>query len=253
MKKGCLVVLVILIVLGIAGFFVVKSVINKAVAMIEGFQELAMVIDDNSDRLNAAYPFDEPENLTLAAEQTNSYFAVRKQLNDVISDTEFFKSMKKFEEIEDTNQEPSFSDFSDLVSNVLPSCKSIANNFFSFLEARKFSPAEYYYVSNIVVAMISSELEKGNFKDEVEADFSRKIRKLMLEAEESGAPAFQVKTRLRNLEPGEYNAILDIVKVHVADFNQIQNSFYFDAFTSQMDSETSFEFDDEEAYQEMKR
>ena len=234
MKKGCLFVVVVLIALSIAGALAVKSFIDKAKIVFEGLEEISTTIVENTTELNSQYPFNEPKKLGLIDQQTTSFFSVRRQMNDTISGTDFFRNMKKFEDMEASGQEPSFTDFSDMISSIVPSITDITDKFFLYLNEQKLSPAEYYYVSNIVLATIGWELEKGNLKEQIDPEFSRSIREMLLKAEEMDSTVYQVKTKLTELPDEDYDTILNTIKSHLAEFNQIRNSYYFDNFISRI-------------------
>jgi len=230
MKKGCLIALVIVgLLLAVAGWKIV-SMVRKG---IEFARELTVVVEDfqqQSDQLNQEYPFTEPAEITLTDQQMQQFMSVRRQLNDTLSGSPVAQKMKEFEQMDDTGSNPSFKDFAELLSNIIPSVKQVGAVYFENLQEQQISPDQYNYTTSIVIGVLSRELNQGNFKDEISDDFSINIRQMMLEAEQKNSEIYQIKQKILVMEPENYNGLLEIITPYVAEFGDIEESFYFDMF-----------------------
>jgi len=230
MKKGCLIALVIVGVLLAVAVWKIGSLVRKGIQFAQEIQVIVEDFQQQSDQLNQDYPFTEPAEVTFTDQQMQTFMAVRRQLNDTISTSPFLQKMKEFEQMEESGSDPSISDIVELLSNITPSIKQVGSVFFDNLREQQISPDQYNYSSSIVISVLSRELDQGNFKEEISDDFSVNIRKMMLEAEQNNLEIFQVKQKILALEPENYNGILEIISPHVAEFGDIEESFYFDMF-----------------------
>ena len=230
MKKGCLIALVIVGVLLAVAVWKIGSLVRKG---IQFAQEMAVVVEDfqqQSAQLNQEFPFTEPAEITLTDQQMQAFIAVRRQLNDTINSTPFLQKMKELNQEEQTDQETTSQGISEWFADMVTSFQQVSSDFFATLRQQQISPDQYTYSSSIIISVLSRELDQGNFKDEISEDFSLNIRKMMLEAEKKNTEIFQIKQKVLALESENYSVILEIITPHVAEFGEIEESFYFDMF-----------------------
>ncbi|MBN1764733.1 MAG: hypothetical protein JW860_05700 [Sedimentisphaerales bacterium] len=249
MKKGCFIVIVIVVIGSIWAFFKIHSLVKKMEAFGKEFEQVITEIRDNTKELNTQYPFEQPKLISLTENQIQSFFAVRRELNITVKNTEMAQLMKKFEQAEDSETEPDFGDFTDLFKSILPSVRTISDQYFTSLDLQHLSPDEYSYISGVTIGLIAIELDKGNFKDVVSEDFSLEIRKMMLNAEQNQKLLFLYKQNLLELPDQSYEAVYQVVAPHISDFNEIEDSFYFDMFvTDFLDMDDSYTDDYDNDY-----
>lgn len=239
MKKGCVIALGIFVVLVGIGVWKISGLIKKGMAFAEELQALQVEIQQQTDELNAQYAFTEPDPPAISTGQMEKYLTVRKKLNNAIADSQFYQNMKKMEAMEEQQQDPSWSDLTGLFESMAPSLNSILETYFSSLEEQKLSPQEYYYVSGITTSVISIELAKGNFNEEIPDELSHDLRKLMLDAEENNSRLYRYKQTVQNLEEQQYNQLVEAIKPYLSEFDTISRSFYFDAFIMELMSDTN--------------
>ncbi|MBN2377389.1 MAG: hypothetical protein JXD22_13380 [Sedimentisphaerales bacterium] len=237
MKKGCIIVLIVFLALGVIGYLKIRSFIKQIQDFAREFEEIQVIVEENTEKLNEKYPFTEPETITLSNAQVESFFAIRRVLHEVIGNTEFYQHIKKLEETEETEKKPSFSDLTTLFSSMSSSFKAITEQYFASLDQQQLSPGEYEYLSRVITSVLEIELNKGNFKEEIEADLSRQILQTMLNAEQMELPLYQCKREIQALDEAAYAELVKAIVPFAAEFNQLTTSFYFDKFKMDFQSE----------------
>ncbi|MCF7958373.1 MAG: hypothetical protein K9M57_07995 [Phycisphaerae bacterium] len=232
MKKGCLITVGVVILLLGFGAWKLVGLFKDVTRFAEDMVALQVYIAKEEGRVNELYPFESPEAVSLTAGQVGTYMAVRTQLNKVVGTSELCQKMKEMES-KDKAGEAEFSDFKEMLGSIAPSAELIAKEYIKGLEGQSLSPDGFKYVTNVMLGVISIELDKENFNEEIPEDFSVQIGEMMLRAKQSGARLYQYKQELLAMEEGDYNAILDVVRPEAAAFGALADSFYFDMFTNE--------------------
>ncbi len=230
MKKGCLIAVVIIGLFLFAGIAGVGYLAKKMGGMAKEFQTTLAEMRQESDRLNAAYPFEEPAAIALTVPQVENLIAIRQELDQAASETAFFQKVKQFENQKDSGEKPGFKDVMTFFSSIASSMKQISQAWMTILDQHQVSPREYHYVSSVILSVIADELNQGRLKEEISTEMSRGLRRMILQAEEERTDLYQIYNAVQNLDEATHAQLVETIRPCLDKINQFEETLYFDAF-----------------------
>ena len=222
MKKGCLVIaLIFVLLIGGAVFFVGKLAKNM-MAMANEMEQLVKHVQQESDKLNQDFPFQEPEGFVLDPDRFDVYTNIRNAANDTLTQTELYNIFAK--------GEFSFSTIIHMSDTLVSSSRQVVDRLLDELGQNKMAFDEYSYINKIVSGVVVSEVEAGNPSSIIPADIVEKINKMNESGNKQEDLFKYTREALKDMDQQTHNEILAQIQPKLSELFGQEHMLYFDVF-----------------------
>ena len=228
MKKGCLVIVILLVVVFGAGIFFVVKVGKNFVAMAKEMEQLAKNVKQQATQLDNKYPYQQPAEFTLDNDRLQVFITVRQAANETLTQTELYDIFAK--------GQFGFSDLMQFSDKLISSARQITDSLLNSLDHQAMSYSEYTYINNLLNGILIKEYESGDpsgiIPDSVEDNIGQ------LKANNNGQQdIFQhAQNAVKGIDQPQYDALLAQITPEFDVLFGQTHMFYFDTYFTMFSS-----------------